>query len=75
MPIIALENIKRLHVENDYWHLNCALYTLLSTFLALLMRGHSTLMESISVSFISSFIVWYTIAVVRILKGRKNEEV
>ncbi len=74
MPIIALENIKRLHSENDYWHLNCALYTLLSTFLALFMQGDSTLMGSISVSFISSFIVWYTIAVVRILKGRKNEK-
>jgi hypothetical protein len=73
MPIIALENNKRLHSEYEYWHLNCGLCTLLLTFLTLFMRGYSTLMESISVSFLSSFIVWYTIAVVQMLKGRKNE--
>lgn len=73
MPIIALENNKSLHSEHDSWHMNCTIFALIATYVVLLIRDHSSLMESISVSFVSSYIVWYTIALVKMFMDRKHE--
>lgn len=72
LPIVIIENNRKLNTESSNWHLNITSLALGGAFVLMNQLEGSALISSIFVSFLASFVVWYSIALFRSMNWQEK---
>lgn len=72
LPIVIIENNRKINTESSNWHLNITSFALGGAFILMNQLEGSALISSIFVSFLASFVVWYSIALFRSMNWQEK---